>query len=999
MLYCLVGLCLVAAAPLLGQQLLHRRYDRAAGMPSDYVFDVRQDRRGYMWFATDQGVVRYDGQNFRTWSTDQGLSSAMVYRLAEDTAGGVWAATFEGGLSRIAPNGAVEVYGPMQLQRCSSVNQVEVAASGEVYALGNEGLSVRTQQRWVLDTTGNRSLGAAIGRSPDGQVLLARGGGLWRLSCVGASVRRVRVRVVDPQRLLPNQHDTLRVISLLEPGPATLWVTTSAGLLELRLEGAVATVLSRRSITGPNGCIARAPEGWLAMGNSSQGLMLELSSGLRRFTTAQGLPVNYINQLYFDREGSLWVATFGGGVLRVLAPQALWLTTAEGLPDSYVTALSVDRQSHVWVGTPQGYATYDPSGQLVQQGRLNGARPEDRQVRAFAHDYSSGALPQHYVASFTTLYRVQGAERRVAFYEMGKSEDGFADLAWGPDGHLWTASYGSGLQRLDLRRPLLGLQPAPVPTSSLMLESLYPGSNGSLWVVTGSNGVDWTDGLAVHHLGRSEGLPTHRITALYEDAAGDQWFGSDHGLSRRGRGGWHHWGRAEGLVGQRVLCVFEYHPRDQPPLLMAVSDAALHRLNGDSLVALPAFTLRPDERTSINRVRYDRLNRRLLIGTTRGLIIRDLDVVPNTPSPLPVVLQGVEADGVSYSPAELTGVPLELEAGVGALTIRYAGLSYLREDAVSYRTRLNGLDADWSAPTPAREVIYRNLSEGRFSLEVEFTVPDGRRIVTSDVVTIRVRPPWYKRWYVVTPALLLSVLAFVALGRYLAQRRLMRRIRALETEQRLQAERERISRDLHDHVGAQLTSLVSGLDLGERLDHTERDRLLQLLRNLKNDARATIGQLRETIWALHQQSVSLAGFAQRVETYAGQLLAGRVRPRFEVQLPQGEHAEARLSPTEALQLFRIAQEAIQNAFKHAKADTIRLVLAHEGGELSLEVIDDGIGMNGQAENGHVGAEHYGLLNMRRRAEELGGRCRIGPGPARGTAVAIRIPWRPHRMSA
>jgi signal transduction histidine kinase len=240
----------------------------------------------------------------------------------------------------------------------------------------------------------------------------------------------------------------------------------------------------------------------------------------------------------------------------------------------------------------------------------------------------------------------------------------------------------------------------------------------------------------------------------------------------------------------------------------------------------------------------------------------------------------------------------------------------------------------------------------------------------------------------------LAVLAgLVVVVRAVSTRRLQRQLRRLEVQRRLQAERERISQDLHDHVGAQLSTIISGIDLARlsargdgAADH------VGTLDRIESSARRTMRQLRETIWALHREAVKLRAFHERVCAYAREQTALRAdAPEVHCSL-DSDTIERTLSPAQTLHLYRIAQEAIQNALKHAGSSRIDVRLRVVHGRLSLEVEDDGCFVNPDGERAESAGDDldgYGLLGMQRRAEALGARFELDTDG--GTRVRVVVP--------
>lgn len=204
---------------------------------------------------------------------------------------------------------------------------------------------------------------------------------------------------------------------------------------------------------------------------------------------------------------------------------------------------------------------------------------------------------------------------------------------------------------------------------------------------------------------------------------------------------------------------------------------------------------------------------------------------------------------------------------------------------------------------------------------------------------------------------------------------------AIENQLRLLQEKERISRDLHDNVGSQLTIISSGIDNAAYLAEKKKlnpEKLLQI----NETVRETVQNLRDSIWATHQNEISIDNFQTRLRQYLAKSVSDNLT--FHVNLA-GQNVL--LSSTLALTLFRIIQEAIQNSLKHAKASEISINGQFEDEKGKIEITDNGTGFN---TNQIANAESYGLNNMKQRIEDLAGNIKILSQPNEGTKIILEF---------
>lgn len=202
----------------------------------------------------------------------------------------------------------------------------------------------------------------------------------------------------------------------------------------------------------------------------------------------------------------------------------------------------------------------------------------------------------------------------------------------------------------------------------------------------------------------------------------------------------------------------------------------------------------------------------------------------------------------------------------------------------------------------------------------------------------------------------------------------------VELEKKLQTERERISRELHDNIGTKLSQVASTLDwisTSQPMAEVEKN---QLLTNGLITTKDAIHDLRESIWALKKPAITFTEFADKLKSS----LAHVSKPAKQTITFKEQLNGTTLNPEEALDLLRICQEAVNNSLKHSQCQQINISLFSEGEHYQVVIQDDGIGF----ETHKKSSEHYGLENMRYRANQMGATLAIESEPGKGTSIHI-----------
>ncbi|MDT8412781.1 MAG: sensor histidine kinase [Vicingaceae bacterium] len=200
----------------------------------------------------------------------------------------------------------------------------------------------------------------------------------------------------------------------------------------------------------------------------------------------------------------------------------------------------------------------------------------------------------------------------------------------------------------------------------------------------------------------------------------------------------------------------------------------------------------------------------------------------------------------------------------------------------------------------------------------------------------------------------------------------------------LHEERIRISRDLHDNVGSQLTFIISSVDNMGYLFKTADEKLKERLNSISDFSRTTITQLRDTIWALNKDEISFDDLKSRLYNYieTAKIVKENITFNFEVNVNQ----KISFNAIEGVNIFRIVQEAINNSLKYSAATTINVLLKESKDKLILKIEDDGIGFNiKEVKLGN------GLDNMKNRATSIKAKFHINSTPEKGTTILLEMP--------
>jgi len=294
---------------------------------------------------------------------------------------------------------------------------------------------------------------------------------------------------------------------------------------------------------------------------------------------------------------------------------------------------------------------------------------------------------------------------------------------------------------------------------------------------------------------------------------------------------------------------------------------------------------------------------------------------------------------------------------------------------------LKNFENAWTEPSEEPYFSYRNLPPGTYRLYVKYTDHNNITHPAQFLLTIHIKPAFWQTWWFTIAAIILGFISTVLIVRKVQDIRYRNRIKALEQEKAIEKERIRISKDMHDEVGASLTriSILSELVRKQQGIPANSSELIDKISNIAGDV---VDELSEIIWAMNPKNDNLETFAAYIRNYAGNYLDStgiNIKFDYPVEiLPIQMSAELRRN------LFLILKEALHNVVKHSGASHVLVRLLPDRHKLTLTVKDDGKGIREDARDGN------GLHNMRRRAEESGGVLTIDSSPDYGTSVSVVV---------
>ena len=1008
-------------APGIHSQETPFRFDRlsiADGLSENGISCMVQDRRGFLWCGTLDGLNRYSGYDFQIFHHQPfdtaTISANRINRLVEGRGGGIWIGTHGGGLNFLPEGGKVRRFrleGALASPHVTDyVTALCIDSAGQLWIGTPGGLF-----QW--DSAHGRGTKVA-GLASDSilSLCVSRMGDLWIGSACGVEVRRraggavEKLPVIVRRAKLPR----LEIRTIAEDEQGRLWFgTVKTGLVVLDPVTGETRFLRAGS---PRSLGLGGDDIWdIEIGRSgmNRGIWIATASGLY-WTTGLGerttlfsairnnpfdpasLNGNEVWSLLLDREGILWVGTWQDGIA-IRAPykhKFHHMSSRPGVTHSLtsnnINALWEHRNRDVWVGTLRsGVDRLDrKTGLFVHLPEFPRATADPsgwyhRCIAAFAEE-PEGMM---WVASWAGLFRLlpSGAIERRFVSRPGDptslSLDMINALLLDRQGRLWVGLRAAGLDMLDTRSPQKGFRhyrSAGTATSLAdnMVWAVAEGPDGTIWVGTdlGLSRLDPATGVWVtyrHDATNSVSLYDNVVHALWVENAKTVWVGTSAGLDRLDSrtGSFVHYTEADGLPNTYIYGI----QPDAEGNLWLSTNRGLARFRADA----------PDGRKSKNFTAADGLqgmefcfgsshrgrSGTMYFGGLNGYnFFRPEDIKDNPHRPNVLITRLTARDSTFLSE---TAGPVPVGVGLGYpfrdFTVEFLALDYTNPRENRYRYMLEGYDQTWIEAQSRRFARYTNIDAGTYAFAVQGSNADGIWSEEVAKLTIILRPPyWNTVWF--KSLLILLVFGFL----FFVYR--LRMARALAMERM----RIRIASDLHDDIGSTLTKIAVQSEIIQTADDVQTIRVAS--GKIGTASRTIISMLSDIVWSIDARNDTVGDLLDRMREFAAEILPGsQIEFTFTVQ---GLSPERPLAVAVRQSLYLIFKEALNNITRHSTAHHVSIDLVNGPVSFAMRIANDGSRKETELLSGHAG-----LKNMTMRARQIGGELATEGPP--GFAVVFR----------
>lgn len=981
--YCLFRLSLVVAL-LYGycasaQKLPFTNYHTADGMINNRCHFITQDGKGYIWIGTDFGIDRYDGRTFKHFSCPDYPYRGSRYGINDGA----------GVLVSIDRYGIALCFG-------DSVRFIKLKAEDPGYSAGalrmNDSTFYVATQHSFFVISGNRQHEVLL---PDS---IGRGHG--------------------------------RCTNMARDRKGNVWIGLSKGLLYMPSgDLGKATKIPFFDTVSVNSFVEDKNGDMYIMGHN----------GVYKYTQAQindlqhekpGIvfrPVPEITNITFDSSNNIWMSSTYNGLYKYnrLTKSVSNYDIEHGLVSQNTWDVLCDNEQNIWVASENGigkltssdYSSVDFSASGYQN--IKSSTIWNDSVFLFSNMVDMYALVGNSVEKIRNysnnvgylkdvIQKMPGNKLLVNFSKRVNSAEyieysvlyDFRDNALvdgrplaNMPGHIRLADISAGIINDDKElwiNTSEGLQlytggsfhkvpPLIVDGKPAKISYITGDANRNIWIIDGNKRVvrfskirndssSFPYSLLLEEIIPEEQFSHKFIYKLFVDSRGYVWVGtSDRGLYlfKENKNG-SFVGRQ--FSGNVLSCA----------IINCITEDKYHNIWVGTALGLDKMTPHLDT-FSIEKALYGNElcgkyiyfvqinNNKLYVGSTGCVGIIDLE--KNEPAFNPAIyISGIEVNDKNV--LGLLEKKPSFEPGENTMTFSLTGISYKDGQRIRYSFMLEGLDENWSPPTANYFITYWHIPPGTYTFKAKALSSNGLWSKQPAQFTFTVRQPFYTRWWFLTFCLILISSVVYSVYRY--------RINKILEIQRI---RQTISKDLHDDIGATVSSINILANMAKS-DLVSDSRRNQFLETIQEESKHVSESLNDIVWSVNPKNDSLDIIIARMQRYASEVLEARnIAYRF--ILPHVPVDELRMDMTKRQNVYLIFKEAVNNLVKYSNATVADITLAVDNDVFTMIVADNGIGF----EPGTV-REGNGMINMRKRAEDIHAQLAIKSTP--GTGVMIKL---------
>ncbi len=732
------------------------------GLPHQVIRDIIQSKDGYIWLATYEGLVRFDGVNFTVFDKNNTkvMKTNRIGAICQDHLGNIWAAT-TGGLLCYKDN------------KFTNYTTKENLPSDSIYSIYEDSqynLWIGTNQGLVCYKDGiftSYSSKEGLSSNLVTRIIQSHEGILWVATSNG--LNQFIGGKFTSYKLGENTGDNF-INTIREAKNGVLWIGTNAGLKSFQ-NGQVIQHKEEYGLSGDSvASILEDRDGNLWFGGYGIGLVVYRQGKFITFSAEQGFSDNIIRSLCEDNEGSLWIGT-NSGLSRLRDGNLSNYTSKHGLLSDNVRSVWEAKDKSIWIGTDGGGLT------KLSQGKFTNYTVNDGLARNFIRSVYEDSNGNLWAGTTKGLSHVTAG--KITNYPINDIFSIYEDK----EKNLWIGTYGYGVYVLKDEKITNYTKKDGLPSD--IVRSFCQDNQGNLWLGTEGGGlVCFKDGKFTKY-GHNEGLAGNSVLAIYLDKEGYLWVSTENGIDRFKDGKFFLYNTQTGLFDDLAFQILE----DDEGNFWVSCNKGIYQVSRKALMDYALGVVK--EISCVIYTKADGMGAnqcngnsqpagckshdgKLWFPTVKGVVCIDPNSKKINKYPPNVVIEKlVTNQGTFYQDNVI------LDAGTKMLEFDYTALSFVFPEKVKFKYKLEGFDTKWSEEVTRRFITYSNLPPKDYVFQVKACNNDGIWNEVGTNYRFTIKPYWWQTYWA-NLAEGLALLGVIFVGIRLREQRLLHRNLILE---------------------------------------------------------------------------------------------------------------------------------------------------------------------------------------------------------------------------
>lgn len=1002
-------------------QYQFNHYTTEDGLSQSSVFSIVQDEVGFMWFATEDGLNKFDGNKFTVYRPIENDSTSLVdlgiRKIYKDRTNKLWVLSLRGNLCGYNPikdnykryvfsssssTGRIKI---INITEDSRNNLIAVTGKGEFFYYDKlkDQFIYRSINNEFNDRIGSYHIQCILGAS-DGNLWIGAWEGLIRFNPEKADYEFFNSDGKDGKSIAGDM-----VFNLAEDNKGNIYAVSANGGLSIyqKSEGRIKTfkynssdknTICSNRLMSIN--IDKAGKVWI--GTFDKGLIYfdpvneTFTNIYHDPSVSSSLSIGAVMSIYEDRSGGLWFGNGGGGINR-FDPKNQNFTHFQYIPGKTnsispnpVLSICEDSEGNLFIGSDGGGLNIKEKNSEVFHTFLLNPLYGSNAITAIYED-SKGNI---WIGSDPGANSPAGAliryDKKLKTFTHIKDLDikigGISSIIEDKFGEFWITTPSDGLHRYNPKtKKEIVYRHNPADSTSISSNSLFSiceDSYGYLWIGSIASGLiqyDRKSNSFIHFINNKDdfkSIGSNAVWCVREDLNKNIWVGTwGGGINRFNRGdkSFTRFTVDNGLPGNVVYGIIP----DAESNLWLSSNKGLSKFNPS---------------TGVIR-NFDRSNGLLINDFSAGALFKSTDgkfyfggnsglvsfnphkIQQNTFIPKVVITDFLIFDK-HFKPVNsiLFTKQIELDYDENFLTIEFASLDFTAPEKNRFQYMLQGVDKNWVNSEGRNFASYTDLKNGEYIFRLKGSNSSGKFNEEETVLSIIINPPFWKTWW-------FRFLGIVALLLLLYSAHKYRLNKLLEVERT----RIRIARDLHDEVSASITGIVYFADAVKNEIKKEETPAADKLIGLISESALQIQEsISDIIWSINPDNDEWSLVLPKIRRYVSDLCESKGID-YEIDISENFPLKS-LKMEQRHDLWLMFKEIITNAVKHSSCSKLKVIFNTENDVIDLVISDNGIGFDTEALN-----RNSGLKNIKSRISSLNGKWELISSPGNGTTWKVMIP--------